>query len=123
MKRILFFLFVFLFGVFIASHYNRGNKGRHFLAVASWYGPGYHGRTTANGEKYNMYGISAAHKTLPFGTKLLVTNPQNGRQVKLKINDRGPYIEGRSLDLSYGAAERLGMVRQGVVSLLVKIIS
>jgi len=93
-----------------------------FPAVASWYGKKFHGRKTANGEVYNMYGISAAHKTLPLGTLILVSNPQNGCQLKLKINDRGPYIKGRSLDLSFGAAKRLDIVEQGVASLFVKVL-
>ena len=94
----------------------------NFVALTSWYGGKFHGRKTANGEVYDMYGLSAAHKTLPLGTVVLVSNPQNGRQVELRINDRGPYIEGRSLDLSFGAAKRLDIVKQGVASLLVKVI-
>ena len=79
--------------------------------LASWYGPGFHGRTTANGESYNMYGFTAAHKTLPFGTKLLVC--YNGC-VEVRINDRGPYIGGRELDLSQGAAAQIGLMAAGV---------
>ncbi len=93
-----------------------------FKALTSWYGKQFHGRKTANGEVYNMYGVSAAHKTLPLGTVVLVSNPQNGRQVKLRINDRGPYIKGRSLDLSFGAAKRLDIIKQGIAVLLVKVI-
>jgi rare lipoprotein A (peptidoglycan hydrolase) len=94
----------------------------NFRALTSWYGKYFHGRKTANGEVYDMYGISAAHKTLPLGTSVLVINPQNGRQLKLRINDRGPYIKGRSLDLSFGAAKLLGIVKQGVAPLLVKVL-
>ena len=79
--------------------------------LASWYGPGFHGRLTANGEVYNQMGISAAHKTLPFGTKLRVCYEGC---VELKINDRGPYIGARELDLSYGAAKAIGLVEPGV---------
>lgn len=93
-----------------------------FPALTSWYGGKFHGRKTANGEVYNMYGISAAHKTLPLGTVVLVSNYKNGRQLKLRINDRGPYIEGRSLDLSYEAAKKLGIVKQGVALLFVKVL-
>ncbi len=82
--------------------------------VASWYGPGYHGRHTASGEVYDMHGLTAAHKTLPFGTRLKVTHVHNQRSVVVKINDRGPFIRGRDLDLSYGAAQALGMVDEGV---------
>ena len=79
--------------------------------LTSWYGSYFHGRTTANGETYNMYGNTAAHKTLPFGTKLLVC--YNGCAV-VRINDRGPYIGGRQLDLSYGAASNIGLTYPGV---------
>lgn len=82
--------------------------------VASWYGPGYHGNHTANGEVYDMNGLTAAHKTLPFGTRLKVTHVQNRRSVVVKVNDRGPFIPGRDLDLSYGAARALDMVDEGV---------
>ena len=82
--------------------------------LASWYGPGFHGRLTANGERYDMHGITAAHKTLPFGTKLRVC--YNGC-VDVRINDRGPYIGERQLDLSYGAAKAIGLIKPGVASI------
>ncbi len=81
--------------------------------TASWYGRKFHGRKTSNGETYNMYGISAAHKTLPFGTVVRVTNLRNGRQLDVRINDRGPFAKGRIIDLSYGAAQKLGVVGPG----------
>ena len=81
--------------------------------TASWYGRKFHGRRTSNGETYNMYGISAAHKTLPFGTMVRVTNLENGRQLDIRINDRGPFAKGRIIDLSYGAAKKLGVVGPG----------
>ena len=81
--------------------------------LASWYGPGFHGRLTANGERYDMHGISAAHKTLPFGTELRVCYKGC---VDLQINDRGPYIGARELDLSYGAAKAVGLVEPGVAN-------
>jgi rare lipoprotein A len=81
--------------------------------TASWYGKKFHGRRTSNGETYNMYGISAAHKTLPFGTMVRVTNLENGRRLDIRINDRGPFAKGRIIDLSYGAAEKLGVVGPG----------
>tara|TARA_R100001015_G_scaffold19184_2_gene15777 strand:- start:11732 stop:12076 length:345 start_codon:yes stop_codon:yes gene_type:complete len=77
----------------------------------SWYGPYFHGRTTANGEVYNMYALTAAHKTLPFGTRLRVC--LNGC-VDVRINDRGPYVGKRDLDLSFRAAEIIGLTRPGV---------
>ena len=74
------------------------------VGVASWYGPGFHGRRTANGEIYDQYELTAAHRTLPLGTRAMVTNLDNGRSVEVRINDRGPFVDGRVIDLSYGAA-------------------
>ena len=89
---------------------------------ASWYGPKFHGRRTANGEVFDMYEISAAHRTLPFGTRVRVENLQNGRSLVVRINDRGPFIDGRILDLSYAAAQEIGMVEAGVVPVLLTIL-
>ena len=75
---------------------------------ASWYGPGFHGNLTANGEVYDQHAMTAAHKTLPFGTRLRVTNMANGQSVVVRINDRGPFVAGRDLDLSRAAADALG---------------
>lgn len=80
---------------------------------ASWYGPGFHGRKTASGERFNQHGLTAAHRKLPLGTKARVTNLDNGKTVEVKINDRGPYVRGRIIDLSKAAAERLGMKDAG----------
>ena len=77
--------------------------------IASWYGHPYHGRQTANGEIYDMYKISAAHRTLPFNTRVLVHDLKNGREVEVRINDRGPFVEGRIIDLSYAAAQFIHM--------------
>ncbi len=85
------------------------------IGQASWYGKDFHGKKTANGYIYNMYGVSAAHKTLPLGTQVRVTNLENNRSVVLIINDRGPFVGTRVLDLSYGAAQKLGSVERGVV--------
>jgi rare lipoprotein A len=87
---------------------------------ASWYGPQFHGRLTANGEIYNQMALTAAHKSLPFGTVLQITNLKNGKSVFIRINDRGPYIEGRDLDLSKGTALALGMLEKGVLNVGVK---
>ena len=87
---------------------------------ASWYGPKFHGKLTANGEIYDQMAFTAAHKQLSFGTLLKVTNPKNGRSVIVRINDRGPYIEGRDLDLSKGAAIELGILRKGVARLKIE---
>ena len=84
--------------------------------LSSWYGPHFHGRLTANGERYDMHGLTAAHKTLPFGTKLRVCYQGC---VDVRINDRGPYIGTRELDLSYGAASAIGMIDAGVAEVSV----
>jgi rare lipoprotein A len=76
---------------------------------ASWYGPGFQGRLTANGERFNTNAYTAAHKTLPFGTKVKVTNKNNGRSVVVRINDRGPFVHGRVIDLSKASARAIGI--------------
>lgn len=91
--------------------------------VASWYGPGFHAANTSNGEKYDMYGMTAAHKTLPLPSYVRVTNLQNGRSVVVRVNDRGPFKEGRIIDLSRTAAERLDMVRDGTAFVEVRAIT
>lgn len=87
---------------------------------ASWYGPRFHGRLTANGEIYNQMAFTAAHKKLGFGTLLRITNPKNSRSVIVRINDRGPYIWGRQLDLSKAAAIELDIIERGVAKLNVE---
>ena len=84
------------------------------VGEASFYGPGFHGKKTANGEKFDQDDKTAAHPTLPLGTKATVTNLENGNSVDVKINDRGPYVKGRDIDLSKGAAKELGMTKDGV---------
>lgn len=81
----------------------------------SWYGPGFHGRRTANGETFNTHDLTMAHRSLPFGSEVRVTNLVNGRSVVLRVNDRGPYVRGRIADLSNAAARQLGFVDDGVV--------
>jgi len=80
---------------------------------ASWYGPGFHGKKTASGQKFNQNAMTAAHKTLPFGTVVKVTNERTGRSVKVTINDRGPFHKGRIIDLSKAAAAKLGTMSAG----------
>ena len=89
--------------------------GEILSGTASWYGPGFHGRQTANGERFNQYELTAAHKTLPFGTRLKVHNRLNGKTVVVRINDRGPYVGQRVLDLSKAAAQCLGGEHSGVI--------
>ena len=87
--------------------------------TASWYGPRFHGRRTANGEIYDQMAFTAAHKGLRFGTLLKITNPRNDNYVIVRINDRGPYVGGRQLDLSKAAALQLGMMKRGVIKVKV----
>lgn len=90
---------------------------------ASFYGPGFAGRPTANGERFNPAEMTAAHRTLPFGSKLRVTNTRNGKTVVVRVNDRGPYAHNRVLDLSQGAAERIGMISSGTANVKIELIS
>lgn len=91
------------------------SEAKTMQGAASFYGKRFHGRLTANGERFNMNALTAAHRSLPFGTKVKVTNKENGRTVVVRINDRGPFIRGRNIDLSRGAAAKLGMIDAGVV--------
>ena len=90
--------------------------------VASWYGPDFHGRLTSNREIYNMYDLTAAHPTLRFGTLVMVTNLDNGRAAQVRINDRGPFVKNRIIDLSYAAARLLGMVGPGTAPVRLEIL-
>lgn len=89
---------------------------------ASWYGMPFHGRRTASGERYDMYRMSAAHRELPFGTVVEVRNVDNGRRIQVRINDRGPFVRGRILDLSYAAAQELDMVRTGTATVELRVV-
>lgn len=90
--------------------------------AASWYGPGFHGKRTASGATFNKNSLTAAHKTLKFGTKVRVTNPRNGKSVIVTINDRGPFTKGRIVDLSEKAADIIGIKKRGVGRVCMKII-
>jgi rare lipoprotein A len=90
--------------------------------VASWYGPNFHGKYTSNGEIYNMYDYTAAHKTLPMNTKVKVTNLNNGKSVIVRINDRGPFVKGRIIDLSYAAAKKIGMDKTGTAPVKLEVV-
>ena len=91
--------------------------------IASWYGPGFHGNHTANGEIYNQYDLTAAHPSLPLGTHAMVTNLTNGRSVEVRVNDRGPFVGGRAIDLSYAAARVIGMVGPGTAPVRVEVLA
>ena len=88
--------------------------GTRIVGLASWYGQRHQGHATASGETYDMNKLTAAHRTMPFGTRLRVTNVENGRSVVVRVNDRGPWVNGRVLDVSLAAAKTLGMLADGV---------
>ena len=90
---------------------------------ASWYGRQHHGKRTASGETYDMNKLTAPHRTLPMGTRVRVTNRDNGRTVDVRINDRGPFVAGRVLDMSYAAAKRLGAVEDGVIPVTLNVVT
>jgi len=97
-------------------------KGYKERGGASWYGTKFHGRLTSNGERYNMYEMTAAHKSLPIPTYVTVKNLDNGREIIVRVNDRGPFHEGRIIDLSYAAASKIGMLKKGTARVEVKAI-
>ncbi|MGQ9478014.1 MAG: septal ring lytic transglycosylase RlpA family protein [Candidatus Bipolaricaulia bacterium] len=123
MREILIFgVATFILVLGLAAAMVATSQSYYEVGIASWYGPGFHGKRTASGEIYDMYRISAAHRTLPFGTIVKVVDLETGRSVVVRINDRGPFIEGRIIDLSYGAAKELGMVEKGLAKVGLKIV-
>ncbi len=96
------------------------NKGYKQEGVASWYGKKFHGKLTSNGEDYDMHAMTAAHKTLPLPSTVRVTNLRNGRSVVVRVNDRGPFIDNRIIDMSYAAAKKLDMVQNGTTMVRVE---
>ena len=102
---------------------NSTAKSKKILTgISSYYGEDFHGKLTANGEVFDMYGLTAAHKTLPLNTIVRVTNLENKKSLILRINDRGPYVKGRMLDCSYGAALKLGFIGNGTTKVKVEVI-
>jgi rare lipoprotein A len=99
------------------AHKTKHPSKTHHQSTASWYGPKFHGKRTANGERFNMYAMTAAHKTLPLSSYAEVTNLKNHRSVIVRINDRGPYHGNRAIDLSYAAAKQLGIKGTGSVQI------
>jgi len=89
--------------------------------IASWYGKDFHGKQTSSGEVYDMYQLTCAHQTLPLGTMVMVTNLENGKSVELKVNDRGPFVKGRIIDVSYAAAKMLDMSEKGTAMVKVEV--
>jgi len=109
-----------LASLFACTSVRRGGGSEE--GQASWYGPGFHGKRTANGEIYDMDAMTAAHKKLPFGTVVQVHNRDNGRSVEVRINDRGPFIRGRIIDLSRAAADAIGMLGPGTARVRLEIL-
>ena len=106
----------------LRSKKSKNIKHRKVMSgVSSFYAEDFHGKLTANGEVYDMYGLTAAHKTLPLNTICRVTNMKNNKSLILRINDRGPYIKGRILDCSYGAAKKLGFVNDGTTEVKIEV--
>ena len=105
------------------NRYEPPRPGVAVRGVASWYGKDFHGKPTASGVIYDMHGMTAAHRELPLGTVVDVRHLENGRQVRVEINDRGPFIRGRILDLSYGAARELGMADAGLAKVEIRVVS
>ncbi len=105
-----------------SSNSNSKIRNDVIVGISSWYGPNFHGKLTANGEVFDQYGVTAAHKTLPLGTVVRVTNLDNEKSIILRINDRGPYVGDRVLDCSYGAAKKLGFMKKGTANVEIKII-
>ncbi|OQY32161.1 MAG: hypothetical protein B6241_12055 [Spirochaetaceae bacterium 4572_59] len=112
-KKSLILLLLMIFTLTLNAYEEKG--------VASWYGGKFHGRLTANGEIFNTHELTAAHKQLPFNSLVTVTNLSNGRTVCVRINDRGPFVDGRIIDLSYAAAVELDMVKTGTTPVLVSV--
>ncbi len=113
------FLSVMLLTSCLSSGSRRGGGKSLGKKVASWYGPGFHGKRTASGEVYDMRAMTCAHKSMPFGTRLKIVNPANGRSVQVTVNDRGPFVRGRDIDLSKGAAIKLDILDQGTAKVRV----
>ena len=123
---LILFAVLLIYGCSTAPRYRevpgRFKVGQTWTGLASWYGPKFHGRKTANGEKYNMNGMTAAHRELPFNTVIEVTHLRTGKNCRVRINDRGPFKGKRILDLSKGAAKKIGMIQEGVVEVRIRII-
>lgn len=124
MKKVLQLAFAIWLGLMcsILPSHAKTSSQVSFSGIASYYGGLHHGKKTANGERFDMHGLSAAHRKLPFGTQLKVTNLTNGKSVIVRVNDRGPFHPGRILDVSQGAARQLGMVKQGTARVSVNVL-
>lgn len=129
MFRLSWNIFFILGVLLVAGCISSSQKSPHLnqkdtlRGIASWYGPSFHGKPTANGEPYDMWALTAAHKTLPFNTWVQVRKVKTGKTVTVRINDRGPFIEGRIIDLSYAGARELEMIGEGTAEVVVTIVN
>lgn len=125
MKKIKFILMVFLLSILFSCRPTKPVTtppvGYVETGIASWYGPEFHGRKTSSLEIFDMHDLTAAHRTLPFGTLVQVTNLDNGRTLTVRINDRGPFVKDRIIDLSYAAARMLGMIGPGTARVRIEV--
>lgn len=122
-KRFIFILLLFVgFNFSLANNGDGNGDGEKKPVKASWYGKEFHGRLTASGERYNMNDFTAAHKTLPFGTRVKITNVKTNKSVIVKINDRGPFVKGRKFDLSKAAFHEIAAKDRGVITVKYEIL-
>ncbi len=105
-----------------AAPARKGRPGYVERGIASWYGPGFHGRRTASGERFDTHDLTAAHRTLPFGSLVEVRNRDSGKTVRVRINDRGPFVHGRIIDLSHAAARAIGLVGPGTARVEIRVV-
>ncbi len=122
-KKIIIFLLTIIMAAGACTTMKPKAEGPVQTGMASWYGPNFHGKQTANQEVYNMYDLTAAHQTLPFGTRVMVTNLNNNRSAEVRINDRGPFVKNRIIDLSYAAARMLDMIGSGTAPVRLEILN
>jgi len=130
-NQALFFVLLYLLLTFFSlSIYSGGtakenleHKSQSKIGIASWYGKRFHGKKTASGKNFDMYNQTAAHRSLPLGTRVRVVNLKNGKDTIVDINDRGPYIKGRMIDLSYAAAKSIGIVNDGIAKVKLEVLS
>jgi rare lipoprotein A len=120
LRRIFFILMIccIVFPFTACASYHIYPEGEH--VIASWYGQEFHGRTTSSGEPFDMYAYTCAHREYPFGTKLKVTHTSNGKSVNCLVNDRGPFINGRDIDLSYAVAKEIGLLEPGISQVMIE---
>ncbi|MGB3454251.1 MAG: septal ring lytic transglycosylase RlpA family protein [Moheibacter sp.] len=123
MKSVVTFVLLIGFIAFGGASVFNGIKGLSGSGKASWYGNQFHGKKTASGDVYNMHEYTAAHKTLPFGTKVKITNQKNGKSVIVEVNDRGPFVKSREFDLSRAAFNEIGNTNSGVISIDYEVIN